>query len=60
MACDDCNASAAWYDLDRAVTSLSWGYLGLLALLVVLAWTLVSKGVITWGDLLSVPKAGGG
>lgn len=54
MACDDCTSAAAWYELNRDVTSLMWGYLGLLALLILLIWTLVSKGVITWRDLFTI------
>lgn len=52
--------SARWFDLAERQRAQGWAIMGLLCLVALLIWTLVSKGVLSsWADLLTVPRANG-
>lgn len=42
----------AWWDLRQRVSSQGWMLVSVTSLLVLLIYTLVTKGVLSWADLL--------
>jgi hypothetical protein len=52
--------SQRWWELAERQRAQGWALLALVCVMILLVWTLVSKGVLSsWADLFTVPRANG-
>jgi hypothetical protein len=52
--------TSAWFDLSETQRAHGWLLAAVVCVMILLIWTLVSKGVLSsWTELFTVPRANG-